>query len=198
MNVFNNVHNRMSIKKIIKNSIKNIYWKYRGLKIEQTFYPRKSSSYLFVCKGNICRSPFAEYRARKYLHDYSISNVLCNSCGMEVTELQSPPKEAIEAARYYGVNIENHKSKQIDRRNIELHEMIIVMDVSQYDQLKHQYPIFREKIFLMSLFEKNAYSKYSPYILYNIEDPYSKTVEIFNACYQRIERCMQGMFEDYK
>ena len=51
-----------------KRNNKKFYWSVYGRTICNPRLPQNINSILFVCKGNICRSPFAEYYASKYLN----------------------------------------------------------------------------------------------------------------------------------
>jgi len=56
-------------------------------------------SILFVCKGNICRSPFAEAIARSLYRNGADPAFRFASAGIDVERSLSPPQEAILAAK---------------------------------------------------------------------------------------------------
>ena len=49
----------------VKRPVRDAWWRVRGMSIAEASLPAEPRSLLFICKGNICRSPFAErYAAR--------------------------------------------------------------------------------------------------------------------------------------
>lgn len=100
---------------------------------------RKSSKQiLFVCTGNTCRSPMAEYLFRQMCEKEKIE-VKIISRGVD---LEQPPtkmnKEAEEALKRYSENIENtseHVSKPVNLKDLSESDIILVMS-----------PVHKEKI----------------------------------------------------
>jgi len=183
------------IEQAVKEALKYLYWCSLGLIIKHPPLPQKPCSFLFVCKGNLCRSPFAERISRKILNGTLNENATFSSCGIEAKGFEMPPKEAVEAARGFGIDMKEHKPTRIDKEYLANFDMIIAMDAVQYYELRRNYPGFRRKVFLLSLFEKDVCSKYTPFLRYNIPDPYNKSIEQFILCYERIERCLLDLFK---
>lgn len=180
------------IKLFFKNIAKNIYWSIYGKTIYNPVFPSHINSILFVCKGNICRSPFAEYFASKY---FSVSNsLLYYSAGIKVEYPKPPPIEAIVSARNFGIDLDGHMSREINYNLVEKYDVIIVMETWQYNYLNKIYQEFRNKIFCLPLFESYNEMSYSSYNLYNIKDPYGKNVAEFDESFSRIKRCLEGLF----
>jgi protein-tyrosine phosphatase len=76
---------------------------------------------LFVCKGNICRSPFAEALLRKAGYDE------CRSAGTENYHIgKTADVIAIEVAKEFGIDLASHVARQVQRDDIERAEHIIV------------------------------------------------------------------------
>lgn len=181
---------------VIKNTVKNIIWKYYGYTIVKTKLPSDIKSILFVCKGNICRSNFAEILAyNKYnnSHEY-----LLKSAGILVNKPIGPPEEAIIAARHYGVDLHHHKSRQLDYALMESSDLVVVMETCQYKYLRKLFLEYQDKIFLLPLIETGNKNIHDEYARYNIKDPYGKTIPEFIECYHRIERCIDTLFFDMK
>jgi len=179
-------------KHIIKNIIKNIYWMVYSKTISNPELPSQIMSILFVCKGNICRSPFAEHFASKH---FTVSNpLLYYSAGIQVGNSIPPPKEAIASANKFGIDLHDHKSRQINYKLLESYDIIVVMDTWQYTYLRRKFRKFKNKIILLPLFENNNRTSLSSYYIHNINDPYGKNVIEYNECYTRIENCLTGLF----
>jgi protein-tyrosine phosphatase len=180
----------------IKTIMKNIYWSIYGRTISNPVLPSNIKSILFVCKGNICRSPFAEHYASKY---FSASNqLLYYSVGIKVEYPKPPPIEAIVSAKNFGIDLHDHKSREINYRLMEEYDLIIVMETWQHKYLRRNFRSFKNKIFLLPLFKKQEVVPDSFYNIYNIRDPYGKNVAEFDKCFRDINNCLDGLFSDIK
>ncbi len=183
--------------KQIKRNLKNPYWKLYGSTIRNPSLPGDLKSFLFVCKGNICRSPFAEHLAAKIAEERNLRDRTFYSVGLDVSQSLPSPREAVRAAESFGVGINGHKSKQVTQDRLKTSDMIIAMEAAHFKHLRKTYPQFQDKIFLLPLFEKNRTTGGS-YARYNIVDPYGKPLEQFLDCYRRIEDCLDGLFSEIK
>lgn len=85
---------RNRLKHWIKGNLRDLYWKIHGNKVKNPGLPDIPRSFLFVCKGNVCRSPFAEQLARKIAEKENYKNMTFFSAGLEVKNPNSPPEEA--------------------------------------------------------------------------------------------------------
>ena len=61
------------LKKFIKGTTREFYWRIYGRAIQNPQMPDAPGSFLFICKGNICRSPFAEHLAKKIAQKKKVS-----------------------------------------------------------------------------------------------------------------------------
>ena len=177
------------INKYIKTIIKDYYWSVYGRTICNPLLPSHIKSILFVCKGNICRSPFAEYYASKYLST-SIP-LLYYSAGIKVQYPKAPPAEAIVSARNFGIDLNGHMSREISYTLIDEYDLIIVMEAWQYNYLRRKYRVFKNKIFLLPLFERQEGAPGSFYDICNIKDPYGKSVMEYDECFNKINKCLE-------
>lgn len=176
----------------IKYYLKNIYWNIYGLTISNPELPDNIKSILFICKGNICRSPFAErVAAIKY---NKMNQYLFSSAGIHVDIPKSPPADAIIVANSFGVNLQDHKSRPIEYSILKSSDMIIAMEAWQYILLRKTFKEISNKIFLLPLFDKNNEIYRNKYCTYNIKDPYGRNIEYFKDCYNRIESILDGFF----
>lgn len=67
---------------------------------------------LFVCKGNICRSVFAEYRLKMMVQTVG-DDVIIRSCGLNTSQSGQSPHDAITVAREYGLDLTNHVPRPV-------------------------------------------------------------------------------------
>ena len=86
---------------------------------------------LFVCHGNICRSPMAEFVLKDMLKKAGITGVEVASCAVSCEELGNPvyPPARRELAKH-GIRCDGHAAHQITRRELEDYDHIYYMDAS--------------------------------------------------------------------
>lgn len=184
--------------KTIKSTLKDVYLYFVNPRIDNPILPKYVKTILFVCKGNICRSPFAEYIANKIALERSLKKVVSFSAGLQVPTSLYSPKEVLEVAEKIGVNLNAHKSNGITSQLAESSDMIIAMESWHVKRLREMFPMFGNKIFLLPLFERNAQRWRWSYERYNISDPYGKPLPYFQECFHRIEICINELFSRFQ
>ncbi len=95
----------------------------------------KKVSVLFVCMGNICRSPTAEGVFRKLVQEEGVEDwFLIDSAGTHAYHVDNPPDErAQSAALARGIDISRLRARQVTLRDFESCDHILVMDRYNYD-----------------------------------------------------------------
>lgn len=185
---------KIFLKKHIKKPLKNGYWWLYGSTLKNPKLPLDPRSFLFICKGNVCRSVFAQVLAAKMAGEKGILNAVFDSVGLEVSRALPPPQEAIIAAWEFEVTLDGHQSKRIDRKMIRPFDMMIAMEVRQLMVLKRLFPQWKDRLFLLPLFDKDSRNAEDCFSVYNIKDPFGEDLAQFRACYGRIEKCLTGLF----
>jgi protein-tyrosine phosphatase len=141
----------------------------------------KDTNVLFLCKGNICRSPFAEC----YLDDIGIDGI--QSAGFKAKNNDRSPPKAINVAKAFDVDLENHSPQQADEEIISDSDIVFIMDISNYMELKETYPQKLNNVYLLGLFDQS----YSYPI---IPDPFGGSEEDFLNTYSRISSIIDWLF----
>ncbi len=97
---------------------------------------------IFVCLGNICRSPTAEGALRKQVSERGLENLFeIDSAGTGDWHLGHPPdKRAIEAALARGIDLTLLRARQITTRDMLYYDTIIAMDNQNLARLKSLAP----------------------------------------------------------
>lgn len=160
--------------------------------VDRPAIPSSLASLLFVCKGNICRSPFAEAIARRQVPDGL--SIAFRSAGIEVGTPEPCPLETVAAAEQFGIDLSGHRSRRIDAGLVAGADMVLAMEAWQAACLRKAFPEHRGKIFLLPLFEENPVRRHDAARLLNIRDPYGKPIEDFIECFERIDACLKGIF----
>ncbi|MFI5348951.1 MAG: PEP/pyruvate-binding domain-containing protein [Elusimicrobiota bacterium] len=108
----------------------------------------KIRSIAFVCAGNACRSPVAEYLAKEQLKDGD-SGIKIISRGVYAREggIMTPLSAEFLAKR--GVDGSAHQSAPLTGEDIETTDLILAMDQSNLDAILDKYPHAKGKAFLL-------------------------------------------------
>jgi protein-tyrosine phosphatase len=130
------------------------------MNIEKSFV-----SLLFVCLGNICRSPIAAALAKKELGK---GNKI-ESAGIFVQAMgaSGPAIKVMESE--FGINISGHTPRNVSEILLNEFDYIIAMDSYVGNYLINRYDTPLEKT-----------------ILWEIEDPYSQGIDVYKQCAHEI------------
>lgn len=92
---------------------------------------------VFVCWGNICRSPMAERVAEKLAADRGLSDVAFSSAATSREELGAPIDDRAAAVlRRHGYRASDHSAHQITRAEIEDAELVLAMENIHLDKMR--------------------------------------------------------------
>ena len=92
-------------------------------------------SVLFVCLGNICRSPTAEEVFRHLVEERGLSErVVIDSAGTGSWHIGKPPDpRTIAAAGRRGYDLSALRARKVAEQDCAEHDFVIVMDTSNYE-----------------------------------------------------------------
>lgn len=94
-------------------------------------------SILFVCLGNICRSPLAEGIAKKYIEEKKL-DLIIQSAGTGSWHIGEPPCEnSIKVGLLNGVDISKQKAQQVKKSDFKNFDLIVGLDDSNISNLKN-------------------------------------------------------------
>ena len=94
-------------------------------------------SILFVCLGNICRSPLAQGIAEQYIKEKNIELVV-QSAGTGSWHIgEAPCENSIKVASLNGVDISKQKAQQVKKSDFKNFDLIIGLDDSNISNLKN-------------------------------------------------------------
>ena len=100
---------------------------------------------LFVCHGNICRSPMAEFVLKDMAAKAGVSHMLqIDSRATSREELGNPvyPPARRELNRH-GIRCDGHRARQITQKDLEFYDYIYYMDSRNLTYLRRMFPDFQ-------------------------------------------------------
>jgi low molecular weight protein-tyrosine phosphatase len=176
----------------IRTGMAGMFWRCLGMAIGNPPIPHSSASVLFICQGNVCRSPFAERYFRKIAGDGNLRGIRSSSAGLDVRVSAPPPDLAVQVAKTLGVELMDHRSKPVTADMIENTDMIFTMEHCQAAFIRKTYPDHVQKIFLLPMFDTGPLPAWDYSLRYNIPDPYGKSEKDFLECFRKIESSIDG------
>ena len=145
---------------------------------------------MFICTGNICRSAMAEGMMKKLAKDNNLDLDIC-SCGIYAEDGDYATYNAVEAAKYYDVNIEEHRATNIRKSRIKEMDIILCATESHKQSVLHMYPELKEKVFTMKEYAKLDNNGKD----IDIKDPWGYDMNIYQNCAKEIEECNEKIID---
>ena len=147
---------------------------------------------LFVCLGNICRSPTAEGVFRDLVKKKNLTTqIFTDSAGTGDWHVGSPPdKRAQKAALDRGVDLSDLRGRQAKTKDFMEFDYVLAMDHSNYTNLKTICPSgYEDRLHMFLSFYENSPEAEVP-------DPYYGGAAGFDYVLDLIEAASEGLLKD--
>ncbi|HYX17249.1 MAG TPA: low molecular weight protein-tyrosine-phosphatase [Nostoc sp.] len=145
---------------------------------------------LFVCLGNICRSPSAENIMNHLIEQAGLSeHILCDSAGTSSYHVGSPPDRRMSAAAATKLGIKlRGRARQFQKSDFQDFDLILAMDQENYENILtlDQTKQYQHKVLLMCEF-------CSRHSLKEVPDPYYGGQEGFNRVIDLLIDACEGL-----
>ncbi len=149
---------------------------------------------LFVCMGNICRSPTADGVFRKMVDDQSLGHLIqVDSAGTHAYHVgEAPDPRAQEAAWRRGIDLSPLRARRVKATDFECFDYVLAMDDDNYQQLEIICPDGHgHKLRLFLDFATEMQEREVP-------DPYYGGVSGFEKVLDLIEAAAEGLLKDIR
>ncbi len=151
---------------------------------------------LFVCMGNICRSPTAHGVFRKLVEDAGlVDRIEIDSAGTHAYHEGEPPdRRAQEAALRRGIEMHDLRARRARSEDFEYFDYILAMDQDNYHSLSSICPEGRgleRRLMLLMDFAPQMRVREVP-------DPYYGASSGFETVYDMVEAAASGLLEDIR
>ena len=151
---------------------------------------------MFVCLGNICRSPVAEAAFTHLVHENKLQKkFMADSSGTSAYHIGADPDPRMQAtAEKNGVEM-NHSAQQFKKEHFDKFDIIFAMDSSNYDDIVSltQNQKLRKKVYMFRDFDPKAVSNGA-----DVPDPYYRGGmeafdEVFDIAYRTCEQILSKL-----
>lgn len=153
--------------------------------------PDKRLHLVFVCTGNICRSPMAEAITRSLAREHGFEHDLeITSAGTGEWHVgeQADPRTQAALARA-GYEVPNHRAKQFDPASFDDYDLIVTFDRGQRRILRAWAENDAQRMLIHPLCEFDPVSNAAG----EVPDPYYGNDELFDRVLVQIERACKNL-----
>ena len=129
---------------------------------------------LFVCTGNVCRSPMAEGLLRQRLADEGLADQFqIGSTGVWALDGQPASENARQVMQERGIDISGHVARTITAQNVSEADLILVMSREHHEVITNTWSQYGWKVFWLS--EMSGRRR-------DVRDPYGGSLEEYREC----------------
>jgi protein-tyrosine phosphatase len=148
-------------------------------------------SILFVCLGNICRSPLAEAVCRKQARERDIEKrLLIESRGTGGWHVGEKAHNLTRStARRFGVNMESHRAQQVSHQDLVDFDLVVAMDSSNYRELERMGAAEQSELIYLRAYDDEAGSDI------DVPDPFYGAEDGFLIVQRIVERSCDNLLD---
>jgi len=144
-------------------------------------------SVLFVCYGNLMRSPMAEAMLKHVLVQHGNKEIIARSAGIHALKGREAHPWALAVSCELGIPLDGHRAQPTTPELIAASDLIFAMDYENLAELETKYPEARGRTFLLS-----AYAE-GPRHNREILDPYFGDINTTRQCYAELWTCIEKL-----
>ena len=147
---------------------------------------------LFICTGNVCRSPMAEGLFRD-LVEKNDADFAVKSAGVGAQDGQPPSENSVRAMQDLGIDITSQRSQMLTAELAAEADMIIGMTQGHVEMVNLMYPQAADKTFMLREFDESI-----PLHEREIADPIGGSYETYCLCRDQIREGIDSLLNSIK
>lgn len=153
---------------------------------------RSTVSVVFVCMGNICRSPTAEGVFRHVVKQKKLQDVIkIDSAGTHAYHIgESPDSRSQATAKSRGVDLSAQRARKVEAIDFERFDYVIAMDRSNYENLKALATVEQQEKLHLFMDFTNAWDNTE------VPDPYYGSGDGFKNVFDMVQSASEGLLEN--
>ena len=154
----------------------------------------KQIKVLFICMGNICRSPTAHGIFQKLVDEEGLTDqILVDSAGTISYHAGEPPdSRSAQTALSHGVDLSDQRSRQVTMADYQVQDYILAMDFDNLRNLQQQCPEqYQNKLGLLLKYHPDEF-------LDEVPDPYYGGESGFEQVYEMVDIACQNLLQHLK
>ena len=153
----------------------------------------EKTAVLFVCMGNLCRSPTAEGVFRHHVDAAGLSeNIEIDSAGTHAYHVGEPPdRRARAAAERRGMSLDGIRARRVSASDFERFDYIIAMDEDNLYRLRQEAPDEHRA-------ELRLFLEFSAGVETEVPDPYYGGTAGFERVLDLVEDASRGLLDSLK
>jgi protein-tyrosine-phosphatase len=149
--------------------------------------PESANSFLFICFGNLMRSPMAEAMLKHVLAERGIEGAVVRSAGLHALNGREAHPWALAVSQELGIPLDQHRAQLLTPELVSSSDLIFAMDFENLAELQTLYPEARHKILLLSHYAQGSQRDRE------IPDPYFGDMDTTRRCYAVIRTCIDNL-----
>lgn len=142
---------------------------------------------LFVCSGNTCRSPLAEAITRRILRDAGRTDVQVSSAGTNAWNGSPASDGALLVGMERGVDLSEHRSRQLDAEIVSAADLILVMAPSHLARVRELDP--KANVHLLGGFASGEDEGRA------VQDPFGGDLAAYRETFDELERELSHLLD---
>lgn len=149
--------------------------------------PRGARSFVFVCHGNIMRSPMGERMMKRALVEHGQDGIEVCSAGMHALPGREAHPNAQLIGEEIGLSLKHHRAQLMTKEIADRADAIFAMDFQNKAELLARFPESANKIFMLSAYAEGVQR------FREIADPYFGDENEVRRCYKVLQTCVHNL-----
>ena len=145
---------------------------------------------LFVCSGNICRSPMAAEYLRHLSRRSGLGHVVVDSAGLLGIEDAAASGEAVQVLQENDMDLTGHRSRGVTEVDLRTSDLVVPMTIDHLEELEARFGGGTGRRTLLRAFERRP--RPAPGAA-DLADPIGRSLDFYRRCFETIRTCVDHL-----